>query len=83
MMSQTLKSLGYFIKQTEKIAFVRLSCDRNIHDAISTGKIPKNTGLRLFPVKMTVLTFRSKHRDTQAVFDLLSRNSVLTEIQTP
>ena len=40
------KNLGYFIKQVEK-AFVSLYCDSNMNDAISTGKIPENTRLRL------------------------------------
>ena len=29
------------------MAFISLYCDNNIHGAISTGKIPENTRLRL------------------------------------
>ena len=49
-----------------------------MNDAISTGEISGNTGLRLlfplgiFLVEMTSLMFLSEHRDTQAIFYLLN-----------
>ena len=56
-----------------------LYCDRNIHDAISTGKIQKNKHLttprvfsRYFSVEMTSSMFLSQHRDTQVIFYLFN-----------
>ena len=75
--TKTQKNLGYFIKQEEN-SFRSPYCDRNMNDAISTGKIPGNTWLRLvfllgiFPVEMTSFMFLSQHRNTQAIFYLLN-----------
>ena len=62
-----------------KITFVSLYCDRSIHDAIWTGKIPENTRLRLcvfyrnfFPVEMSSFVFLSQY--TQTIFCLLNVN---------
>ena len=74
--TKTRKSLRYLIKQVEN-SFRVLYCGRNMIDAISTGKIPENTRLRLvfslgiFVVEMTSFVFLSQHRDTQAIFYLL------------
>ena len=52
-------------------------CDRNIHDAISTGKIPENIwlclvfSLGIFPVEVTSFMFLSQPWDTQEISYLL------------
>ena len=59
-----------------------LDCDRNIHDAISTRKVPKHTWLHLmfpldiFAVEMMSFTFLSQHRKTQAIFYSLTTKCV-------
>ena len=51
-----------------------LLSDRNIHDAISVGKMPEDTRVRLvFPLSIFLLEmmpfmFLSQHRQTQAAF---------------
>ena len=58
------------------MAFVSRYCDRNMNNAISTGKIPENTQQRLvfslgiFPFEMTSSMFLSQRRHTQAIYTI-------------
>ena len=70
--TKTRQNLGYFYKTNR-------NRDRNMNDAISTGKIQENTRLYLvfspgiFPVEMTSFMFLSQHGDTQVIFYLLNK----------
>ena len=60
------------IKRKQPIVFVSLYCDRNMRDAILTGKIPEKLGYLssptgTFPVEMTSSRFLSQNRDNQTI----------------
>ena len=76
-LTKTRENLGYFMKQIKNCLSVsHLCCDRNMNDAISTGKMPSENTRRsrvfsgIFLVGMTSFVCLSLHRDTQVIFHL-------------
>ena len=68
------------------MAFLTLSCDRNMNDVISTGQntskhpaTSRHATWDFARIEMTSFMFLSQHRDTHAMFYLLNRIFLATD----